>query len=88
MSSPELRKRMIDFGYSNLLNICLDLHMQNSGSYDGMNKVVFKCLVSILEDALNEWKETTHLKYKQFDDAVKNLIIATLEECKVNFLFI
>jgi len=80
MSSSEVRQKTVESGYNNLLDICLDLHMMNNGSYQDMTKEKYEFLVSILKQADEEWFEGNS-KYKIFDDAVRNLIKATLEEC-------
>lgn len=86
MSSVDLRNKITNSGFGNLLNICLELHMSNTGSSDviGFTKKIF--LVTILEQALEEWKEGP-TSSKPFDDAVKNLIEITIKEYKDSVYF-
>ena len=81
MSSVDLRNKIANSGFSNLLNICLELHMSNTGSSDCLNDEQKTFLATILEQALEEWNDG-FIKYKLFDDAVENLIEKTLKECK------
>lgn len=81
MSSVNLREKMHEAGYNNLLDICLDLHMANTGSFQDVPTNKYKFLVSILKQSIEEWVDG-NAKYKSFDEAVRNLIKATIEECQ------
>jgi hypothetical protein len=67
-----------DEGGRKLLDVCLELHMHNSGGGDPW------CFdreryVHVLRTAIANWREGS-ASSKGFDDAVKNLIVKTLEE--------
>jgi hypothetical protein len=64
--------------YRTLLDVCLDVHMTNAGSFD--RPAGFQCNdILALEHALATWKEDLP-RSKQWDDAVKTLIELVLRE--------
>ena len=81
MSSVNVRRLVEKSGFGNLLNICLELHMFNTGSSDALNDKDKLFLINILKQALLDWTEGPE-KYKKFDNAVLYLIETTLQECK------
>lgn len=81
MSSVNVRRLIEESGLGNLLNICLELHMSNTGSSDALSDENRLFLINILKQALVDWTEGPE-KYKKFDNAVLYLIETTLQECK------
>lgn len=58
--------------------MCLNLHMSNTGSSDPLNEDVYKFYLENLLQTLYEWRDYSH--HTLFDNAVKELVKATLEE--------
>ena len=81
MSSVNVRRLVEESGFGNLLNICLELHMSNTGSSDALNDDQRLFLINILKQSIIDWTEG-QIKYKKFDNAVLHLITTTLQECK------
>lgn len=65
-------------GRDTLLDVALDVHMTAVGSFDRSEERHTKDVV-ILQYALDHWKEGSP-KSLQFDNAVRELIEAALEE--------
>jgi hypothetical protein len=65
----------------NLPEICLYVHMYSTGSGPDLGEEEYNYWKETLQIALDNWKEE-RLDDKLFDDAVKNLIQATLDETK------
>lgn len=83
MSSVNVRRLVEESGFGNLLNICLELHMSNTGSSDALNGDQRSFLINILKQAIADWTEGSG-KDKKFDNAVLYLIQTTLEECSLH----
>ena len=83
MSSVNVRRLIEESGLGNLLNICLELHMSNTGSSDALNSEQRSFLVNILKQAIIDWTEGSD-KTKKFDNAVLYLIQITLQECSLH----
>ena len=81
MSSVNVRRLIEESGLGNLLNICLELHMSNTGSSDALSDENRLFLINILKQSIIDWTEGPE-KYKKFDNAVLYLIETTLQECK------
>lgn len=64
-----------------LPELCMLVHMYSNGSSDELCESDYDNAKKTLQIALDNWKEE-RLEDKLFDDAVKNLIIATIEESK------
>lgn len=71
-------------GEATLLDICLALHMSNTGSSDPLDVVEQNRLMQILRDAVRFWEPSVHSHY--FDAAVLNLIRATIDETDTKML--
>lgn len=65
----------------NLLTICLALHMSLNGSSDPLDRATHDRYVSTLKSAFHTW-EAGRPASKDFDDAVLDLILATLAEVR------
>ncbi len=61
-----------------VLSCALDVHMTTTGSYD-RDPEYQKQDVKVLLYVLKHWRESLHFT-KDFDEAVKNLIITTIHE--------
>ena len=72
----EPRGRMLS-----LPEICLLVHMYSTGTGPDFGEKTYEYHKETLQIALDNWKEE-RLQDKLFDDAVKNLIQATLDEAK------
>lgn len=66
-------------GNENLLQICLDLHMAHTGSSDPLLDYVKERYLKILHLANLHWRPS--VRHKEFDNAVRTLILATMREC-------
>ena len=66
-----------------LLSICLAMHMHHTGASDPLRDETFDRYRRILNLAIHHWHDPVHSP--QFDECVRNLILATLEECGNNF---
>ena len=64
-----------------LPSICLLVHMYQTGSGPDLGEETYKFHLETLQIALDNWKEG-RLDDKLFDDAVKDLIIATIHESR------
>lgn len=85
MSSVDLRNKVANSGFGNLLNICLELHMSNTGSSDCLKIAEKTNLVSILKQSIEEWDDS-YYNFQFFDNAVRNLIETTIEECSEDWV--
>jgi hypothetical protein len=65
-------------GERNLLQICLDVHMCSSDSSDATLDTYIED-IELLKKAVRHW-EKGYVGTKAFDDAVLNLINATIDE--------
>ncbi len=72
--------------FISLLDICLMVHQHSTGSSDELNPGQYEHWRDILKDAVRYWSEG-HFQSLQFDNAVLNLIIATLNEPEFSKLF-
>ena len=63
-----------------ILPICLGLHMAHTGSSDPLPEEDKASHVAWLRQRLAEWQPTAHAQWGRFDEAVKALIMATLDE--------
>lgn len=71
-----------------VLDVCLDVHMQNTGSLSPQDD--YDDNISFLKRKLEFWKPSfTHdLAFtKDFDEAVRNLIVVTLKEHEAQLAF-
>lgn len=75
----QYRTRYDQAKFRNLVDICLDVHMHTQGSSDDLSPQEYEHDKETLGIALNTWRDE-HPRSKSFDDAVKNLIQATLNE--------
>ncbi len=62
-----------------ILPVCLGLHMAHTGSADPMPAEDKARHVAWLRQRLTDW-QPAHAKWERFDEAVKVLIMATLDE--------
>ena len=62
-----------------LLDVALDVHMTNTGSYE-RSKQAQDNDIEVITLVLKTWEPTVHRKYEEFDNAVKNLLTITLKE--------
>lgn len=69
------------FPKEDILTIALNVHMYTMGSYETMLED-HKLNIKALQYALDEWKEYNHRSDK-FDNAVKELLMLTIEESKL-----
>ena len=76
-----IRDRQLMEPDENLLTICLALHMSVHGSSDPLPQDVHERYVLTLKDAFYTW-EAGREASKDFDDAVLDLIMATLSEVR------
>jgi hypothetical protein len=63
-----------------LLDICLYLHMNNTGSSDPLPDDIEVYYIKILKTAINNWEPSHNKKFEEFDNAVLNLINKTILE--------
>lgn len=75
---PKESRELMNEG-ENLLTICLDLRMSNSGAADPLIDSCKERYIKILKKAIRFW-ESGPEKFKRFDNAVLELCKATLEE--------
>ena len=61
-----------------LLSICLAMHMHHTGASDPLRDETFDRYRRILNLAIHHWHDPVHSP--QFDECVRNLILATLGE--------
>lgn len=78
----QVRTRYDETKFRNLLEICLDVHMYTTGSSDDLSPDEYEYDKQTLAIALNNWREEIP-RSKAFDDAVKALIQATLNEAQM-----
>lgn len=64
-----------------LLQVCQMLRMAESGASDPLHPLVRTKLLGILADKLATWDPPSSDQRARYDNAVKELIIATLVEC-------
>lgn len=64
-----------------LPQICMDVHMYSTGSGPDLGEERYEDYKKTLQIAVDNWKEESPYD-KLFDDAVLNLIKATLKECE------
>lgn len=65
-------------GSRSVLSCALDVHMTTTGSYE-RSKADQKQDVKVLIYVLQHWRASLHFT-KDFDDAVRNLIVTTINE--------
>jgi hypothetical protein len=76
----EARERQDNFTeWHSLLDICLMVHQYSCGTSDEFLPEKYEYHKETLAIALNHWEESIP-QCQKFDDAVKNLIYATLDE--------
>jgi len=63
-----------------ILDVCLDIHTQNSGSLE--RQPDYEETIAFLKQKLLSWKPSPDFT-RDFDDAVKNLIATTLKESEI-----
>ena len=71
--------RMLMAPGESLLGICLEVHASITGSSDPLSIERIFRNANILDLAIKHWEESPSFS-KKFDDAVKSVIKATLEE--------
>lgn len=64
-----------------LLECALDVRMSANGSLD-RSRAEQDLDIRVLEHSITNWKSTLNPKYERFDNAVKELILAALEESR------
>lgn len=62
-----------------LLDVCLETHMSHTGSSDPLSEEDLQRNVSVLQAAVDNWREEL-ARSKRFDDAVLELCRAALAE--------
>jgi len=72
--------RMLLGSDKTLLDVCLYLHMSNTGSSDPLPEDIEVNYIKILKTARDNWEPSVHKYWEEFDDAVLNLINKTLLE--------
>ena len=72
-----VRKRL--GGNATLLDVCQDVHMSVNGVIDPLPAESLAFYVQLLRDALAAW-DIGSPQAKEFDDAVRTLIVAALKE--------
>lgn len=63
-----------------ILEMCLDLHMHNTGASDPLPPATYGEYFHYLCNKVQAWLPS-HDGTKQFDDAVLNLVKVTIAEC-------
>lgn len=66
--------------WESVLEICLYLHMHHNGASDPLDAETYAEYLQHITNRLSNWREGQAIS-KQFDDAVKSLIQATIAEC-------
>lgn len=61
-----------------LLELCLDIHMHHTGASDPLPE--YEKDVRVLVYRLESWQTNPHKQFANFDNAVKELVKATLNE--------
>ncbi len=74
------QSRILMNNNESLLDICLNLHMSNTGSSDCLSKEDVIHYLNILKTALVYWEKQPILKFELFDNCVKDLIQTTIQE--------
>lgn len=69
---------------NDLLGICRMLHESNCGSGTDLNTNDLEYNLTTLEIADKSWKESLSYPYSEYENAVRNLIRATINETKVS----
>jgi hypothetical protein len=81
-ASMELTEELVG-NDKTVLDVCLMLHMSNTGSADPLTLEDEDKSLKLLKMMLSKWADS-HVSSKRFDDAVKNLIEATLIETELH----
>ena len=76
----ERRSEVTDRYDLEILPVCLGLHMAHTGSADPLPSEDKARHVAWLRQRLADWQPTPHAKWERFDETVKTLIMATLDE--------
>lgn len=76
--------KLRDLEEFSLLDVCQRLHMSRSGASDPLNMYIVKLMLNRLQNKINEWKDPPWFS-ERYDNAVKNLIEATLAEYEHKF---
>ena len=65
-----------------LYAICEMLHMSRFGSADPIHPEEVEQLIAYLKKRIEEWTPSGNTSWKRFDDAVKEVVLAAIEEYK------
>ena len=86
MPSVKSTRVIVEFlervGEDSLLSLCLSVHMSSTGGADPWSERGLEDALKVLLLVLRDWEERSNL----FDDAVKNLVMATVIEAQTSMI--